>query len=33
MVERFFSEITRKRIRRGIFTSGAELESAIMDYL
>jgi transposase len=33
MVERFFAEITRKRIRRGIFTSVAELESAIMDYL
>jgi len=33
MVERFFAEITRKRIRRGIFTSVAELETAIMDYL
>jgi transposase len=33
MVERFFAEITRKRIRRGVFTSVAELESAIMDYL
>jgi len=33
MVERFFAEITRKRIRRGIFTSVAELESAIMEYL
>src|SRR5262249_18885994 len=28
MVERFFAEITRKRIRRGIFTSVAELETA-----
>jgi transposase len=33
MVERFFAEITRKRIRRGTFTSVAELKSAIMDYL
>ena len=33
MVERFFAEITRKRIRRGIFKSVAELKSAIMDYL
>lgn len=33
MVERFFAEITRKRIRRGVFTSVAELESAIMTYL
>jgi transposase len=33
MVERFFAEITRKRIRRGIFTSVTELEGAIMDYL
>ena len=33
MVERFFAEITRKRIRRGVFTSVAELESAIMEYL
>jgi transposase len=32
-VERFFAEITRKRIRRGVFTSVAELESAIMEYL
>ena len=32
-VERFFGEITRKRIRRGVFTSVAELESAIMLYL
>ena len=33
MVERFFAEITRTRIRRGVFTSVAELKSAIMDYL
>ena len=33
MVERFFAEITRKRIRRGAFRSVAELKSAIMQYL
>ena len=33
MVERFFAEITRDRIRRGVFTSVAELEAAIMEYL
>ena len=33
MVERFFAEITRKRIRRGAFKSVAELKRAIMDYL
>ena len=33
MVERFFAEITRKRIRRGAFKSVAELKAAIMDYL
>jgi transposase len=33
MVERFFAEITRKRIRRGVFRSVAELQSAIMEYL
>ncbi len=33
LVERFFAEITRKRIRRGVFTSVAELEDAIHDYL
>jgi len=33
LVERFFAEITRKRIRRGVFTSVAELEDAIRDYL
>jgi transposase len=32
-VERFFGLITDKRIRRGVFTSVGELESAIMDYL
>ena len=33
MVERFFAEITRKRIRRGVFTSVDQLKQAIMDYL
>jgi transposase len=33
LVERFFAEITGKRIRRGVFTSVAELETAIRDYL
>lgn len=33
LVERFFAEITTKRIRRGAFTSVAELEDAINDYL
>src|SRR4030095_7294644 len=33
MVERFFAEITRKRIRRGAFKSVAELKSAILKYL
>ena len=33
MVERFFAEITRNRIRRGAFTSVAELKTAILDYL
>jgi transposase len=33
MVERFFAEITRNRIRRGAFASVAELKSAIMAYL
>jgi transposase len=32
-VERFFAEITEKRIRRGAFRSVAELEQAIADYL
>jgi hypothetical protein len=33
MVERFFAEITRNRIRRGVFKSVAELKAAITDYL
>jgi len=33
LVERFFAEITRKRIRRGTFASIADLEAAIDDYL
>ena len=33
LVERFFAEITRKRIRRGAFASVADLEDAIHDYL
>jgi fructosamine-3-kinase len=33
MVERFFAEITRKRIRRGVFKNVDELKQAIMDYL
>ncbi len=33
LVERFFAEITGKRIRRGTFASVAELEEAIEDYL
>ena len=33
LVERFFGEITQKRIRRGTFRSVAELEEAIHDYL
>jgi transposase len=32
-VERFFAEITEKRIRRGVFRSVQELEAAIKDYL
>jgi transposase len=32
-VERFFAEITEKRIRRGAFRSVASLEAAIMEYL
>jgi transposase len=32
-VERFFGLITQERIRRGAFTSVADLEAAIMDYL
>jgi transposase len=33
MVERFFAEITRNRIRRRAFKSVAEFKSAIMEYL
>src|SRR6185436_7195130 len=33
MVERFFAEITRKRIRRGAFRSVTDLKRAIMEYL
>ena len=33
LVERFFSEITTKRIRRGVFKSLAALKEAIHDYL
>ena len=33
MVERFFRDITDKRIRRGIFTSVPELETAINEYI
>jgi transposase len=33
LVERFFADITQKRIRRGAFRSVAELEDAIHDYL
>lgn len=32
-VERFFAEITEKRIRRGVFRSVPALEQAIVDYL
>ena len=33
MVERFFSELTTKRVRRGVFKSVAELERALMDFI
>ena len=33
MVERFFSELTTKRIRRGVFRSVKDLETAVMDFL
>jgi len=33
LVERFFAELTRQRIRRGVFTSVADLEAAIVAYL
>lgn len=32
-IERFFAEITNKRIRRGVFRSVPQLERAIQDYL
>jgi len=33
MVERFFRDLTEKQLRRGIFTSVAELEKAILAYI
>ena len=33
MVERFFRDITTERLRRGVFTSVPELESAIEEYV
>ena len=33
MVERFFAEITARRIRRGSYASVGDLEAAIHDYL
>jgi len=33
MVERFFRELTGKRIRRGVFRSVEELVAAIYEYL
>ena len=33
MVERFFRDITTDRLRRGVFTSVAELETAIKEYV
>jgi aryl-alcohol dehydrogenase-like predicted oxidoreductase len=33
LVERFFRDITEERIRRGVFHSVDDLETAIMDYL
>jgi len=33
LVERWFAELTDKRIRRGVFGSTKELEIAIKDYL
>ncbi len=33
LVERFFAEITAKRIRRGVFRSVVALEAAIREYL
>jgi hypothetical protein len=33
LIERFFAETSRKRIRRGVFKSVDELKQAITDYL
>ena len=33
LVERWFAELTNKRIRRGVFRSVQELESAIREYI
>jgi hypothetical protein len=33
MVERFFGDITDKRIRRGVFTNVPDLEAAINEYI
>jgi transposase len=33
LIERFFAEITRKRIRRGTFRNAKELTNAINDYI
>jgi hypothetical protein len=33
MVERFFRNITTERLRSGVFTSVAELEAAIYEYV
>jgi transposase len=33
LVERWFGEITRKRIRRGVFSSVSELVSAIEEFI
>ena len=33
LVERFFRDITEERIRRGVFRSVDDLETAIMDYV
>ena len=33
LVERWFAEITNKRIRRGVFRSVKELEAAIREYI
>jgi hypothetical protein len=33
LVERWFAELTNKRIRRGVFRSVKELEAAIREYI